>query len=126
MEYPEQSLTINQLVRNAHEGAKSKGFYGVPEGQNIPLKLALIHSEISEALEELRAHPNPNYLWHQTNGKPEGFLVELADAVIRLADLVGYVSSLLPKGTAQLSFGEIIEMKMDFNQGREQLHGKKF
>lgn len=118
-------LTINQLVFLAYTRAKKKGFYDIPEGANIPLKIALIHSEVSEALEELRASGDLHLIHINAKGKPEGFLVELADVVIRVADLVGYVVSLLP-GDEAVNFEEIIEMKMNYNKTREPLHGKKF
>lgn len=53
----------------------------------VPEKLALIHSELSEALECYRKGEMTTY--YTAQGKPEGFPVELADVVIRCADLLG-------------------------------------
>jgi hypothetical protein len=84
-------------------------------------KLALIHSELSEALEEVRdANPNVSTSLRQvrvreSDGKPEGFPVELADAVIRIADLADGLGINLSEGLA---------LKMGYNQGRPRMHGR--
>ena len=49
--------------------------------------------------------------------KPEGVAVELADAVIRIADLCGHL---------EIDLEEVIEIKMAYNEGRPYKHGKKF
>ena len=105
--------------------------------------IALIHSELSEALEEER-NGNPD-VWFACNEsdnfictpqdeteclmygkeslckyrsrKPEGVAVELADAVIRIADLCGHLG---------IDLEEVIEIKMAYNEGRPYKHGKKF
>lgn len=67
---------INDLCKQAHETAKSKGWYD--EKRETGTKLALIHSEVSEALEADR------------DGNKEKFSEELADVCIRIFDLCGY------------------------------------
>lgn len=106
-------MTISQLVSEAHKNATAHGFWN-PQPE-IGTSLALIHSEISEALEEKR-QGNPD-IWHADSGKPEGFAIELADAVIRIADLCGYLGIDLESA--------IIE-KMDYNESRPYKHGKQF
>lgn len=49
--------------------------------------------------------------------KPEGVAVELADAVIRIADLCGHLG---------IDLEEVIEIKMAYNEGHPYKHGKKF
>ena len=108
-------LTVRELVDAAYDNAKEKGFYATPEAHNVPLKLALIHAEVSEALECLRASGYTE--WATDTGKPEGFAVELADTVIRIADLCGYL---------KIDLTEVIVRKMAYNKTRPRLHGKKF
>lgn len=135
-------MEIKTLVEKAHENAVRHGFWEVP----LPFgtAIALIHSELSEALEEDRAG-NPCIWFYCTEGtdlhpcnsqdesdclmydkenlckykgkKPEGVAVELADAVIRIADLCGHLG---------IDLDAVIEMKMAYNESRPYKHGKKF
>lgn len=104
-------MTINELVQQAHSTAARKGWWDLEP--NIPEKLALIHSEISEALEEYR---NGLMETRIENAKPEGFAVELADAVIRIADLCGYL---------EIDLDSVLQRKMEYNATRPFRHGGK-
>ena len=79
-------MQINELVEEAHKLSTEKGWHQVE--RSVPELLCLIHSEVSEALEEYRNGSKPNEVYY-INGKPEGIPIELADAVIRIADLCG-------------------------------------
>lgn len=70
----------------------------------ITQKLALIHSEISEALEGLREDLKDDHLpqYHM-------FVVELADALIRILDLAGAFN---------IPIGNIMVEKWDYNTKR--------
>lgn len=114
-------MKINEMVDVAHNNAKAKGFWmdwqyignwGLSEHEIselesniIATRLALVHSEVSEALEALRVEDMKN------------FAEELADVVIRVADLAGGLNIDLE--------GEI-EWKMEKNKAREYMHGKRF
>jgi NTP pyrophosphatase (non-canonical NTP hydrolase) len=68
-------VKISELVQKAHDNAVKKGFWDEP--RETGTMLALIHSEVSEALEADR------------HGDRENFAEELADTVIRICDLCG-------------------------------------
>jgi len=106
-------MHLKDIVTEAHAAAITKGWY---DGErNIPELLALIHSEISEALEEYRRGDMATY-YREGNAKPEGFAIEIADAVIRIADLCGYI---------KIDLESAIETKMAYNRTRPHRHGGK-
>ena len=109
--------TISDLVRDAHANACEKGFYEDTPSKdfaNVAAKLALVHSEISEALEELRKYHNLHATYF-SGDKPEGFPTELADACIRIFDLCGWLG---------IDLESAVVRKMEFNATREHKHGK--
>jgi len=117
--------TIKEMQDEIGAWSVSKGFWERPRASGevkddhpfLAMKIALSHSELSEALEEMRSG-NPNfYISEEEEGKPEGLGVELADAVIRILDLASHL---------EIDLGEMIEIKMAYNQGRPYMHGRKF
>lgn len=109
------SFTITELVRTAHRIATYKEFWD-DEPPNLGEKIALIHSELSEALEEVRAGHAPDEVY-EVDGKPEGLPIELADVVIRVADLCGYY---------KIDLNQAIYEKLNYNARRPAKHGKQF
>lgn len=76
-------MTIKQLTSLIMEQAKEKGFGTKPEDINVAEKIALIHSEVSEAFEAYR-HKN-------IDGK-DGFKEELGDTIQRILHLCGVLN----------------------------------
>ncbi|WP_434302593.1 MazG nucleotide pyrophosphohydrolase domain-containing protein [Clostridium botulinum] len=120
---------IKELVKDAHDNAKNHGFWEdwerieqlenmainiskdgekqvkIDKCNAIATRLMLIVSEVSEALEGIRKDDREN------------FKEELADIVIRVADLAGGLD---------IDLDEEIKKKMKKNRNRTYKHGKAF
>lgn len=104
---------INHLCRQAYEIAKNKGWYD--EGHpNDAERIALMHSELSEALEAMRKPDLKDKHLPELNP----VVVELADVCIRIFDYCG---------ANGFDLEEAIFAKMQVNRNRPHKHGgKKF
>ena len=123
-------LGINEMAKAAFKTAKSKGFHPkkdkMPGVERILARLALIHSEVSEALEDVRKgameekeKEGTKILGNEIGigiGKPIGFPSELADIVIRVGDLAAETGADLEGA---------IRRKMAYNKTRGWKHFKK-
>jgi NTP pyrophosphatase (non-canonical NTP hydrolase) len=106
--------SLNELGDFAYAAAAANGWhdprvdeYGALRETSTFERLALIHSEVSEALEAFRKHGA--LTWVDPKGKPEGLASELADIIIRtveLARLHGY------------DLDDTVAKKMDYNARR--------
>lgn len=106
-------MRLNELVEKAHDQAVKSGWWDI---EKSPLDChMMIVTEVAEAVEECRL-PKPGFYFNDNSLKPEGEAVELADAVIRIADYFGH------KGW---DLEEIIKAKMYFNSTRPYRHGDK-
>ena len=88
----------------AHGGCAACGNRG--QFRNMGELIALIHSELSEALEVLR-----------DDGPPSDFAEEVADVIIRTLDMCAYVG---------IDIDAAVTRKHSINQVRARRHGKKF
>lgn len=81
-------LTITQLCREANEASKRAGWQD--EYRSVGDLIALMHTELSEAFEEFRKGKGVTETYFESgHSKPEGMPIELADAVIRIAQFCG-------------------------------------
>lgn len=80
-------MNIINMQEDIHQNALCHGWYD--DGpRNFYDILGLIHSEWSEALEEVRTGTIKTYYKrHEYGDKPCGYWVELADGIIRLYDI---------------------------------------
>ena len=96
------TMEINDYIALCHAIAKEKGWWNKGDRNKGEL-IALMHSELSEALEELRAN------------KEE--ISELADVLIRIFDYCGYY---------KLDLQKAVNLKIKKNKERPYRHGKEF
>lgn len=98
-------MTIKELCELSHLTATEKGFW--EKERNDGELIALMHSELSEALEVMRSKRKTK----STVGE------ELADCVIRIADFCE---------ARNINLEKEIFNKTQYNKTRSKKHGKKF
>jgi len=128
---------LNKLSNEVYNLNKDKGFWEVEDGApvNVPEKLMLIVSELSEALEALRTEggtpdidDESKALVDSNTGDEDfkdqfrryvkdSFQDEIADTFIRLFDLSGFLD---------IDLEWHISNKLKYNALRPYKHGKKF
>lgn len=118
--YNKQELSdgINNAVSACYNQALNMGWHSKP--REFGTCLALIHSEISEAMEGDRKNLMDDHLPHRKMAE-----VELADAVIRICDLAGREG---------MDLGGALAEKLEYNLNRadhqlvnrEKDNGKKY
>jgi NTP pyrophosphatase (non-canonical NTP hydrolase) len=113
---------LNDLAKEIYETSKSKGFWSidqVSEFSIVPIKLALIGDEVSEALRVHRDEyvDSPQEMNNMTMDQEQDFVEELADIVIRVLDLAGGLG---------LDIEQSIDAKVKKNKDRPYRHGKRY
>lgn len=110
---------LNALRDRIHAMAADKGWWDEPRSPGEII--ALCHSELSEALEEVRNGHPPTEVYKNPGkpgkpGKPEGVPVELADCLIRILDYFGWLG---------VDVDEVVNRKLAYNATRPKRHGGK-
>lgn len=111
LEVDNLALGVNGMQQLCHYLARNSGWWAEYDAMPTEYrkhfvggKLALVHSEVSEALEGFRKNMLDDHLTHRAM-----FEVELADAIIRIFDLAG---------SQELDLGRAMIEKLAYNQQR--------
>jgi hypothetical protein len=109
--------SLDTLARLCYAASAEKGFWedaphGDALGPYLGNKIALMHSELSEALEGLRKPGPDQHLPHLSQEE-----VEMADALIRIFDYCG---------ARGIHIGAAVKEKIEYNATRPRKHGKAF
>ena len=104
------NMNLNTLSKEIYKDNCVKGFYDIP--RETGTLIALMHSELSEALEADRKDLMDDKLTHRS-----GLEVELADCLIRILDFCGH---------KDLDIEGAINEKLAYNRSRPYKHGKNY
>jgi hypothetical protein len=126
------NLGLSALAKEVHAIAVDHGWWPQDGSERNPYELlALIHSEVSEAMEHLR---NGNFGQHQWGifyhlgvdcpcrdmdckpGKPDGWAIEMIDIIIRALDALA---------AQAVDIDYTMAIKIDYNRSRPYRHGGK-
>lgn len=99
-------MNLDELAVECHKIARDHGFWDHElQGSIHGEKIALMHSELSEALDAMRKNNGDSV--------PE----ELADTIIRILDYCGFMG---------FHIHEAVMNKIEKNKARPRLHGRAF
>ena len=117
-------MSLNELRDKCHATSIATGWHGEDCGKGkvdhsearFPVLLALVHSEVSEALEAYREGMAINVFYETKAGKSIDIPSELADILIRVLDICGLYG---------VDIERAVREKMVFNKTRPFRHGGK-
>ena len=112
--------TLNKLGHDFLVVSQEHGFTNGSESMlHVTEKLMLVVSELAEALEELRTGNEVRLVYFKPDRptKPEGFSMEIADALIRLLQLCAAL---------EIDIDKAVALKNQYNITRPFKHGKQF
>jgi hypothetical protein len=114
-----EEVTITGLVAEAGRQSVAKGFHEVPT--TLPEQLSLLHSEVSEVLDDYRDNHPFTKTWIEVKDdgatlKPRGIPIELADVVIKACEIAHRYG---------VDLNAAIATKLTYNATRPRLHGGK-
>ncbi len=110
-------LTLRELTTDSYEIALARGWWPPGDVRTFLELIALVHSELSEAIEEWRNGHGPTEIYYNDyNKKPEGIPIELADVLIRIGDMAGHFG---------IDLSTAVMIKMAYNKTRPVRHGGK-
>ena len=107
-------MTLREIMEDAWQNSHAKGWYDKP--RSFGDEIALMHSELSEALEAYRDGYLFDTIPTDDKGKPLGIASELADTVIRIAEVCR------ERG---IPLEQAIKQKLAYNRTRPHRHGEK-
>jgi NTP pyrophosphatase (non-canonical NTP hydrolase) len=103
-------VNLDKISQEIHDNAVNKGFWDENNGVNFYFKqIAMIHSEATECLEAIRKERGEKQI-----------VLELVDIIIRVCDLYG---GLVEDEYVHTSLQEALLEKMEYNKGRDKMHG---
>lgn len=105
-------MSLNDIGKRSHEIAVEKGFYD--REPTIEQRLLLAISELVEAYEHIRDGCSRTEIFY-VDEKPDGFPIELADAIIRITDNAHHYG---------IDLDAAVELKIAFNARRPRYHGR--
>lgn len=111
MDILESEMAFERTMKEVHQTACANGFWDKPVEPGT--SIALMHRELSEALEAFR-HGNP----------PDKHVPDFDNATVELADCVIWIMDFAERNNMRLA--EAITAKAEFNKTRERKHGKEF